>query len=244
MDNLFDVNITEIIDITIRGIVSLIVLFLFTKIIGKHQISQLSLFDYIVGITIGSLAAEMTFFLEKPLLSGLAGLLVFGFAAYIVGIWTVKSIKLRRFLMGEPVIVVQEGLILYEQLKKSKTDVNTLLEECRRNGYFDITKIKYAVLEIDGTISILPKTENRPVTVGDMKIESSDEGLCANIIVDGTLMEKNLENTGKSLKWLKKELKKQGYKDINDILLASLDINDNLSVYKKEKNIKVKNVLQ
>lgn len=244
MGNLFELNILEILDVSIRGIVSLIILFLFTKVIGKQQISQLSLFDYIIGITIGSLAAEVTFFLEKSLLSGLAGFLIFALAAYFVSILTLKSVRMRRFFKGEPVIVVQDGQILYEQLKKSKLDVATMLEECRRAGYFDITKMKYVILEVDGQLSILPKTGERPVTVNDMGLNVAEEGLCANVIIDGTLIESNLKNASKSLNWLKKELKKQGYKDFKSILLASLDVNNNLSVYKKDSNIKVKNVLK
>ena len=224
-----DINYNELFNVVIRGLLSLITLFLVTKLIGKKQVSQLSLFDYVIGISIGNFAAEMTINLESEELYGIIAVLLFGGIAYLVSVGTMKSIKLRRFFMGSPTIL--------------KYDINDMLEQCRVNGYFDISEIDYAIVEANGELSILAKSEYLPVNRNDMKLKVSKNGLCANVIIDGKVMYNNLKKINKDEKWLNKELKLKG-KDISDIILATVDINDKVVFYERNKGVVSLDVLE
>ena len=217
----------------IRSIVTIVVLFLLAKVMGKKQISQLNLFDYIVGITIGSVAADISLDLNKSFLDGVICMLVFGLTGALVSYVTLKSIKLRRFFTGTPSIIIENGKIIEEGLKKVKFDINDLMEELRGAGYFNIDEVAYAVMETNGKISFLPNDEEKPVTKKDMDLKIIPSSLVANIIIDGKIMMNNLKAMNKDEKWLSHELKVLGYKDLDEILLATLDSNDKIMVYKK-----------
>lgn len=242
--NIFNTNFTELLDVTIRAILSLITLFLVTKMLGKKQVSQLSLFDYVIGISIGNFAAEMTINLESQEANGILAVVIFGLVAYIVSYLTMKSITLRRFFMGTPTTIIQNGKILEDNLKKIKCDINDMLEEIRAKGFFDLSQVEYAIMEADGQISVLPKSNYRPLTPNDMNIKVKYEGLCANIIIDTKIMKQNLYKMNKDEKWLIKQLKVKGYKDLENILLCTLDDNDKLVVYEKNVNCESKSVLE
>ncbi|MDO4962940.1 MAG: DUF421 domain-containing protein [bacterium] len=239
-----NIDFSELLDVTIRAVSSLITLFLITKLIGKKQVSQLSLFDYVIGISIGNFAAEMTINLESTEINGIWAVVLFGLFAYLISYLTMKSIVLRRFFMGTPTIIIQDGKILEKSLKKERLDINEMLEEIRSNGYFDLSQIEYAIMESNGKLSIMPKTDYRPLTPKDMDLKLAKESLCANIIIDGKIMHQSLKYMGKDEKWLKKELKVKGYTDFSDILLATLDINEKIVVYERNQNDKILNILE
>lgn len=234
----------NLIEIIIRSIISLTALFIVTKLLGKKQVSQLSLFDYVIGISIGNFAAEISINMETPLMYGIISMLVFGLIAFLVSILTMKSIILRRFFMGTPTILIQKGKILEKNLKKIKFDVNDLLEECRSKNYFDLKEIEYALMESKGTLSIMPKIEYEKVTKKDMNIKLKQPSLVANVIIDKVIMKQNLENMNKDEGWLEHQLKEKGYKTTENILLATLDIDEKLTVYEKNKTKKPHNILE
>lgn len=233
----------EILEVSYRAIISLVTLFLITKLLGKKQVSQLSLFDYVIGISIGNFAAEVTINLEAEWINGVVAVLIFGLVAYFVSIITMKSIVARRFFMGSPTIVIQNGKIIKESLKRVKLDINDLLEECRNNNVFDLNQINYALMEANGKLSILLKPEYLPLTPKDMKINPEKNGLVANVIIDKKIMQENLKQMNKDDKWLLKELKTKKVK-LEDILLCTMDINDKLTIYKQKENEEVKNILE
>ena len=242
--DIFNTDFNELIDVTIRSLLSIVTLFLVTKMIGKKQVSELSLFDYVIGISIGNFAAEMTINLDSQEANGILAVLIFGVIAFSVSYITMKSMRLRRFFIGVPTMIIQNGKILYEPMKKMKLDINDMLEQCRINGYFDISQIEYAILEASGDLSIMPKAEYRPVNPKDMQLKVNREGLCANVIIDGKIMINNLKCMNKSVEWLMKELKIKGYTDLSKILLATLDINEKLNIYNKDMNIDSLDVLE
>ena len=243
-DDIFKTNWLEIDDVVIRAFFSLFTLFFVTKMLGKKQVSQLSLFDYVIGISIGNFAAEMTTNVDIQFLNGIVAVILFGVFAYLVSVLTMKSIYLRRFFMGTPTIIIENGKLIEKALKKVKLDMNDLLEECRVAGYFDLSQIESAVMEVNGNLSILPKVDYRPVTVGDMKLKVEPESLCANVIIDGKLMPNNLEAMKKTEPWLQKQLQKQGYYSYEDLLLVTLDKNDQVKVYKKKKKKEIIKILE
>ncbi len=240
-DYMFDYK--EILEVSYRALISLVALFLITKLLGKKQVSQLSLFDYVIGISIGNFAAEVTINLEAEWINGVVAVLIFGVVAYLVSILTMKSIVARRFFMGAPTVVIQNGKIIKESLKRVKFDINDLLEECRNNDVFDLNQINYALMEANGKLSILLKPEYLPLTPNDMKVKVNKNGLVANIIIDKKIMKNNLSQMGKDEKWLMKELKVKGV-SLEDVLLGTLDIDDKLTIYKQKENENIKNILE
>lgn len=240
---LFEADMLQIFETIIRGFISLVTLFLVTKLMGKKQISELSLFDYVMGISIGNFAAEITTNMDNQFINGIVAIVLFGLVAFAISKITMKSIVLRRFFMGVPTVLIEHGKIMESGLRKSKIDINDLLEECRTNGYFDISEIEYAVMEANGKVSILPKPINKPVTLKDMKLKPDNQGLCANVIIDGKIMYTNLKNINKDKKWLDKELKING-KKYEDILLATVDINEKITFYLRNINEHALSVLE
>ena len=236
-------NWIEVGDVIIRALVSLVTLFLITKLLGKKQVSQRSVFEYVIGLSIGNFAAEMTINIESQDMNGIVAVIVFGVVAYLISIWTMKSIIIRRFFMGTPTLLIQNGKLIEKNLKKVKFDINDLLEECRSNGYFDISEIEYAIMEANGTLSILPKGEYKQPTIKDMNLKVEKQGLCANVIIDGKIMYNNLEHIHKTEKWLLKELKVRG-QDLGDILLGTIDINEKLVLFDRNNKEESFDVLE
>lgn len=227
---------SDFLNICFRTILVLIILFFITKMMGKKQISELNFFDYVVGITIGSIAADISLDIEKNMIAGIAALFIYGFISYIISFVSIKSILARRFFIGVPTVLVEKGKIIESGLKKSKIDVNDLLMVARENGYFNLDEIDYALMEVNGNISFLPKEKEKPVTKKDMKIKCSNEGLTVNAIIDAKYMVNNMKAINKDKEWLDHELKVNGYDNYDNILLATIDNNYKVTIY--EKNVK------
>ena len=227
---------SNFLNICFRTILVLIILFFITKMMGKKQISELNFFDYIVGITIGSIAADISLDIEKNMIAGIAALFIYGFISYIISFVSIKSILARRFFIGVPTVLVEKGKIIESGVKKSKIDVNDLLMEARENGYFNLDEIDYALMEVNGNISFLPKEKEKPVTKKDMKIKCSNKGLTVNAIIDSKYMVNNMKAINKDKEWLDHELKVNGYDNYDNILLATIDNNYKVTIY--EKNVK------
>ena len=225
----------EILHVVVLSVVSLVVLFLLTKLMGYRQMSQMSLFDYINGITIGSIAAELATNLEdyhRPL----TAMIVYGLSTVLLALLTEKSICARRFVNGKPLVLLHHGILYEENLKKAKIDLNEFLEQCRVGGYFDISKLQAVILEGNGRLSFLPKAEERPVTPTDLKLTPESEDLTAVLVLDGHIMEHNLHHSGKEKKWLTAQLSALGFPDVKDVLLATCDLNNKLTVFAKCKD--------
>lgn len=226
----------DFLNICFRTILVLVILFFITKMMGKKQISELNFFDYVVGITIGSIAADISLDIEKDMIAGIAALFIYGGISYIISLVSMKSILARRFFIGVPTVLVEKGKIIESGLRKAKIDVNDLLMEARENGYFNLDEIDYALMEVNGNISFLPKEKEKPATKRDMKIKCSNEGLTVNGIIDGKYMVNNMAAINKDKEWLDHELKVNGYDNYDNILLATIDNNYKVTIY--EKNVK------
>ncbi|MGN0436878.1 MAG: DUF421 domain-containing protein [Lachnospiraceae bacterium] len=234
---------TEICYIIALSLGSFLAIFILTKLMGYRQMSQLSMFDYIIGITIGSIAAEMSTSLEDNFAWPLTAMIVYALAALILAWVTSKSIKARRLIEGEPLVLLNHGELYRSNLKRAKMDVTEFLVQCRVNGYFDVSKLECAILEGNGRISFLPKVDDRPLTPSDMELTPEQDYLVANVILDGNIMEENLKNMGKDEKWLHSQITAQGAKDENDVLLATCDRSDKVTVFLKDNKKDPKDVL-
>lgn len=224
----------ELINIVFTSLGSLLVLFLLTKIMGYRQMSQLSMFDYINGITIGSIAAEMATSLEDDFLKPLVAMIIYGIVAVLISLLTSKSIKFRRIVSGKSLILYDNNKLFYNNLKKAKMDIDEFLIQCRNNGYFNLSDIQTAILESNGKVSFLPVSYKRPINPQDMNLSPEKENILINVILDGKILKENLKETGNDEIWLKKQLKIQNNIKLVDVFLATCDSNNNLQVFKKE----------
>ena len=187
-------------------------------------------FDYITGITIGSIAAELATELEAPW-KPLVAMIIYGLVALGLTILAHKFPKTRKYVNGTPTIVMDNGKLYRENMKKAKLELSEFMVLCRQEGYFNINDIETAVFEYNGRITILPKSEKRPLTPEDMNITPEKAEICTEIIMDGRILHENLKRLGLDLTWLDKQLKKQKYDNAKEIYLGICDKNNNLTLF-------------
>ena len=220
-----------ILKIICLSIGSITLLFILTKIMGQREMSQLSIFDYFITITIGSIAAELSTSLEDNFVQPVIAMIVYALITLIVSILNTKFVKLRAFLSGKTLILYDDGTLFKENFKKAKIDLNEFLVQCRTNGFFNLSDIKTALLEENGKINFLPYSDKRPANPSDFNIKPKEEEILTNLILDGKIMQENLQELGFDEAWLLKKLKKQGITKTNNIFLATYCSDGNLSVY-------------
>ena len=218
-------------EVLIKGFISLIFLFFVIKALGKKQVSQLNPFDYVIGISLGNIAAEMTINSDITIINAFVAMIIYGLCSLFVSFITNKSIIARRFISGVPVVLIENGKISKEQLKKVKLDLNDLMQDAREDGIFDLSEVSYAIMEVSGKVTFLLKSDSEPVTRKDMNIIKENNSLTANIVIDGKIMENNLKSINKDKKWLMKQIKEKGYK-LEDVLLLTVK-NDIVTIFEK-----------
>ena len=215
---------------------SLFFLFLVIKILGKKQVSQLNVFDYVIGISLGNIAAEMTINSDISIINGFLAMAIYGSCSLFVSFITNKSIIARRIISGVPIVLMENGKISKKQLKKVKLDLNDLLQDAREDGIFDISKVECAVMEVSGKVTFLLKSEYEPITVNDMNIDTVKETLTANLIMDGNIMINNLKAIGKDKKWLMNKIKENN-KKLEDIFLLVYNNEGKITIYENDYEI-------
>lgn len=226
--------LTDIWVITYRSLIAVLVLFIISRLTGPRQISELTFYDYIVGISIGSIAA-MAVERNINMVDMAVSMVVFGGFAVLFAFLTTKSMTLRKMFSGKPSIMIYNGKIIEKALKKNNYDINDLLLNCRLQGYFKYEDIAFAVLETNGQLSIMPKADKAPLTPYDMALKPDKSALEYNLIIDGNIMSDNLKSYGKDEQWLKMQLKEQNVKNVGEVLLGVGDGNDKLTVFLKSE---------
>lgn len=221
----------EILKIIALSLGSMIILFILTKIMGQREMSQLSIFDYITTITIGSIAAEMATSLESDFIQPAVAMIVYALVTLIMSLLNIKFVKLRPIISGKTLILYDNGTLFKENFKKAKIDLNEFLVQCRTNGFFNLSDVKTALLEENGKISFLPYADKRPANPNDFNIKPKEDNVVTNLILDGKVMQNNLEELGFDNLWLNEMLQKQGIIKTDNIFLATYDGDGNLSVY-------------
>lgn len=223
----------EIINVILITLLSVTTLFIIAKIIGHKQMSQLDFFDYISGITIGSIAAEMILEVEKPW-KPLLAMVIYGVITFGLAVITSRFPRTRKYINGTPTILMDNGKLYRENMKKAKLDLSEFMVMCRQLGYFNLNEIQTAVFEYNGRLSVLPVSKKRPMTPEDMSLEPPVEHICTEVIMDGRVLSENLKRLGFEEKWLKKQLESQGYHDAKEVFLAVCDGDKKLTVYPVE----------
>lgn len=223
----------DIINVILTSLLSAAALFIIAKILGHKQMSQLDFFDYITGITIGSIGAELATELEAPW-KPLIAMIVYGLVTICLGLITSKFPSARKYINGTPTIIMNDGKIYRRNMKKAKLDLSEFMVMCRQEGYFNLNDIKTAIFEYNGRLTILPKCTKRPANPEDLNITPETEYVFTEVIMDGKILEDNLKRKGLDTVWLKKEMKNQGYKSEKDVYLGVCDDNNNLTLFRNE----------
>ena len=221
----------EVLKIIGLSLGSMTILFTLTKIMGQREMSQLSIFDYFITITIGSIAAELSTSLEDNFIQPVIAMIIYALVTLTVSFLNTKYVKLRPFLSGRTLILYDNGTLFKENFKKAKIDLNEFLVQCRTNGFFNLSDIKTALLEENGKISFLPYSDRRPANPSDFNIKPKEEGIVTNLILDGRVMDENLKELGFDKLWLNEMLQKQGIIKIDNIFLATYNSDGSLSAY-------------
>lgn len=213
----------DFIQIIIKTTLTFLVLFLLTRLLGKKQLSHLTFFNYVTGITIGSIAANIISNIDKPMLSELFGMIWWYVLTAILGFLGLKIGSLRNIIDGQPTIVIKKGMIEKKALQKNSLNMDDLSMMLREQNVFSIKDIDYAILEPDGKLSVMQKPGKQQITKEDMQIKTQDyKYFPSEIIVDGKIIKKNLQEFGLDESWLQKQLKKQKIRSEKDILYAEL----------------------
>ncbi|MDW7672918.1 MAG: DUF421 domain-containing protein [Bacillota bacterium] len=218
----------------IRTIILYFTVLFMIRIMGKREIGQLSAFDLVVAIMIAELAAIPMEKTEIPLHIGVLPIATLVIAEMILAKISLKSEKLRAVINGTPSVVIEKGVILQDEMRKLRFNINDLLAQLRQKDVSSIEDVEYAILETSGKLSIILKPENEPVTKKDLAINAVSRGLPMALITDGHLSQKNLQKAHVSEDWLLKQIQKQGYQGFDDVFLASLDEQGNLYLSAKQ----------
>ncbi len=223
----------ELIKLILTALLSVGILFVITKLIGHKQVAQLDLFDYITGITLGSIGAEMATELEtawKPL----TAMVIYGAVTILLSMVTGKFPRTRKYINGSPTILFNDGKLYRKNMKKAKLELSEFLMLCRQEGYFDLGEIQTAVFECNGRLTVLPKSENRPLTPSDCHLKPAKASIDTEMIMDGRILEENLRRRGLDRTWLSKQLRQQGIGSPRKVFLALCDDQNILTIYQAD----------
>ncbi len=214
---------TGALEIFWQTVLSFIVLMILTRILGKQQLSQLTFYEYLNGITFGSIAANMATIEIAKVPDHLIGLITYGLLTMAVSWLAMKNRKFRKMVAGEPVIVIQDGCILEANMRKMHLDLGELTTMLRTEGIFDYKELELAIVEPSGELSVMKKPEYQEVTLNDMNIQGQAKGFAVEVILDGQIIYENLRAMGLDGKWLMKQLKKHNINRISKVCFATVN---------------------
>ncbi|AXN39364.1 DUF421 domain-containing protein [Peribacillus butanolivorans] len=224
--------------IILRSLFFLIVLFLITKWLGKKQISQLSFFEYVTGITIGNVGAELATRVEGSIVNGVLSILVFALAPFIAGLISLKSKTIRDLVEGKASVFIKDGKVMEDNLKKEKYTTDELLGLLRKKDVFDVADVEFGLLEANGDFSVMLKKQNQPLTAKDLNLPVASVKEAQTVIMDGEILDEPLSTIGLNRNWLKTELDKLGV-TIENVFLGQANSNGELNVDLFDDKIKV-----
>lgn len=220
-----------------RSIIAFFSLLIFAKILGKQQISQLTFFDYVLGITIGSMAATLTTDLSSRAWPHFVGLLAWALLGYAMEYITLKWRYAAKYIEGEPTIVIMNGKIMENALRKMKYTAADIMALLRNKDVFDLAQVDFAIIEPNGQLSVLKKPEYEPLTPKDMSIIKAPSGISTELIYDGVLIDQNLRQLNKTEQWVMDQLRMHEVKDVSEVFLATLTPSGSLYIDKYDDHM-------
>ena len=215
--------------VILRSVFILIILFAITKWLGKRQISQLSFFEYIAGMTIGDIAAQVSTGLDSKFFHGVFAILIFAVVPFLTGILSLKNKTARDFFEGKSTVLIKDGKILEDNLKKEKYTSDELLELLRGKDAFSVADVEFAVLEPSGELNVLLKKDRQPLTAKDIGLKVANEKEPQTVIMDGNVLDEPLSASGHNRAWLHSELEKLGVV-IENVFLGQVDSYGQLTI--------------
>ena len=221
-------------EILIRGAGAFIIVLIITRVVGKTQIGQLTVSDFVNAIILGSIAAGMVTDLKENGRYYVFGLVLFGLFTIGAEYLSMKYRPARKLIEGEPTIVIHNGKILEDNMKKLIYHIDDLMMQLREKSVFNISDVEYAISEPNGELSVLLKSQKQPLTPGDLQLSTSYEGISSELIIDGVVIQQNLKQNNLTEEWLYRELEKKGVKSVKNVMYASLDTGGNLYVDKRQ----------
>lgn len=228
----------EWVAVIIRSLAIIIGLFVITKLLGKKQLSKLSFFEYITGITIGDIAGTLSMDVDLNLTNGIVSIIVWALIPFLISYISLKSPKFQEFIEGKPTIFIKNGKIMEDNLKKEKFPLSSLLEQLRKHKIHHVSDVEFAILETTGELSVLLKKEKQPVTVGDLKKNVAPIKEPQNVILDGKIMDEALSTIGLNRRWLKEKLDQMGIA-VENVFFAQVDSYGQLTVDLYDDKVKV-----
>lgn len=227
-----------ILEVFVQTVLAFSAVMVYARLLGKQQIGQLTFFEYVNGITFGSIAAVLATDVE-PTHTWLhfLGLTLFAALTYLMGSVALHSRPARKLIAGEPTIVVHNGKILEDNMRKMRYNLDELNMQLREKNIFNLGDVEYAILEPDGNLSVLPKSQKRPVTAADLGLPTGYEGLASELVVDGQVVFQNLRQNNLSVEWLRQALAARGITDLGEVAYAALNSDGTLYVDLKRDNL-------
>jgi uncharacterized membrane protein YcaP (DUF421 family) len=220
--------------IILKSTATYFILVLFTRAMGRKQISQLTYFDYVVGITIGSIAAEVAVTKNVKMLDGVGSLLIWSSLTILISKITLKNILLRLWIDSEPLLIIDKGSVIYKNMKRAKYNIGDLLMQLREKDIFNITEVEIAILEPDGKLSVLKKSEHTLVTVQDMHIKKPKAGMMIDLILDGNILASHLRLLQKDEDWVMDQLKMRNINNLSDVIFAGIQSDEQIYIVTKD----------
>ncbi len=227
-----------IISTILKAILGFLLLLVATRLLGRKAISQMTFFDFAVAITIGSVTANLAIGPPDTFYSSITALTTITALTFLIGYLHIKGFRFRKLVESEPIVVVNNGKIMDKNLSRVRITLQELGSLLREKNIFNYSDVEFAVMETDGKLSVLKKSQKQPVTPSDLNIPTSYKGLTKDLIVDGNVMQENLKSVNLNQQWLMSQLTAQGIHDANQVFYAGLDTSGNLYVSPKTKNDK------
>ncbi|WP_297418200.1 DUF421 domain-containing protein [Clostridium sp.] len=225
-----------VINTVIKTILAYAFALILARIMGRKLISQMTFFDFVVGVTMGTLVANVMVDASNPSPSSVIALVIISVLSIGIAYLNIKSFKLRKLTNSEPVTLVKNGAIVEENMKNTRMTVNELMMKMREKNAFSLADVEFALMETDGKLSVLTKAEKKPVTASQMNIKTESEGLMKDVIIDGNFIEENLKAAGVDKNWIKSELQKQNIKDFAEVFYGGIYGDKKLHISRKSKN--------
>lgn len=225
-------------NILTRSIATFLGLLLIARIMGRKHMSELTYFDHIVSITIGSIIASIAVDRSIRTSDGIIATVVWGILPILIGYISLKNLTFRRIVDSEPLIIIQNGKILDKNMTKTRYHMGDLLLQLRQKDVFDITEVEFAVLEPNGKLSVLKKASYNNVTLKDLNISTGYKGLMTELIIDGQIIAPHLKRLNLDIKWLLEQLRSRNIENVEDVVFTALQTDGQLYIAIKTNTAK------